>query len=254
MPTDAAEMETSGDAVAPARDGPLRRLLRALGRPWRFLAAQSSSSPTRRIVILKIAPRLRRLVLPTGTQARIYDREGALLLDSRNLYGRGDVLRFDLVPVDDRPSRLERAWIAVKNWFGRVNLPLYRDLGPTNGKGYPEVVQALSGTRTSEVRANDRGEIIVLVAVPIQRFRAVRGVLLLSTQGGEIDSQVAAERLQVFTLFVVLGGVMVLLSMLLARTIAGPVRRLAEGAGSGRRRVKARAEFPDVRKRRSQIG
>jgi two-component system, OmpR family, sensor histidine kinase ChvG len=202
----------------------------------------------------RVAPLLRRLVLPTGTQARIYDREGALLLDSRNLYGRGDVLRFDLVPVDDRPSRLERAWIAIKNWFGRVNLPLYRDLGPENGKGYPEVAQALSGLKASEVRANDRGEIIVLVAVPIQRFRAVRGALLLSTQGGEIDSQVAAERLQIFTLFLALGGVMVLLSMLLARTIAGPVRRLAEGAESVRRRIKARVEIPDFTRRRDEIG
>ena len=45
----------------------------------------------------RVAPLLRRLVLPTRTQARIYDREGALLLDTRNLYGRGDVLRFDLI-------------------------------------------------------------------------------------------------------------------------------------------------------------
>ena len=338
IPTDAADTEP-GETVTPVRRGRLRRFLVFLVRPWLFLAAQISSSLTRRIVFLniagllalvlsilylsqfraglidarrqsmlvqgeiiagaiaasatvetdtitidpdkllelqtgesygpmdeylsgldfsinpeRVAPLLRRLVLPTGTQARIYDREGALLLDSRNLYGRGDVLRFPLVPVDDRPSRLERAWIAIKNWFGRVNLPLYRDLGPDNGKGYPEVVQALAGTKASEVRANDRGEIIVLVAVPIQRFRAVRGVLLLSTQGGEIDSQVAAERLQIFTLFLALGGVMVLLSMLLARTIAGPVRRLAEGAESVRRRIKARVEIPDFTRRRDEIG
>jgi two-component system sensor histidine kinase ChvG len=202
----------------------------------------------------RVAPLLRRLVLPTRTQARIYDREGALLLDTRNLYGRGDVLRFDLIPVDDRPSRTERAWIAIKNWFGRVNLPLYRDLGPENGKGYPEVVQALSGLKSSMVRANDRGEIIVLVAVPIQRFRAVRGALLLSTQGGEIDSAVAAERLQIFLLFLALGTVMVLLSMLLARTIAGPVRRLAESAETVRRRIKTRVEIPDFTRRRDEIG
>src|SRR5436305_226115 len=88
----------------------------------------------------RVAPLLRRLVLPTGTQARVYDREGALLLDTRILFGRGDVLRFDLIPVDDRTSRLERAWIAIKNWFGRVNLPVYKELGPAaNGKNYPEV-------------------------------------------------------------------------------------------------------------------
>jgi two-component system sensor histidine kinase ChvG len=104
----------------------------------------------------RVAPLLRRLVLPTRTQARIYDREGALLLDTRNLYGRGDVLRFDLIPVDDRPSRMERAWIAIKNWFGRVNLPVYRDLGPASGRGYPEVVQALNGLKSPKAARSTR--------------------------------------------------------------------------------------------------
>jgi two-component system, OmpR family, sensor histidine kinase ChvG len=46
----------------------------------------------------RVAPILRRLVSPTKTRARIYDRDGVLLVDSRNLFGRGDVLRFDLPP------------------------------------------------------------------------------------------------------------------------------------------------------------
>ena len=40
----------------------------------------------------------------------------------------------------------------------------------------------------------EQGEQIVSVAVPIQRFRAVLGVLMLSTQGGDIDKIVHAER------------------------------------------------------------
>ena len=135
-----------------------------------------------------------------------------------------------------------------------MNLPVYKDLGPANGKGYPEVAQAINGLKSSSVRVNERGEIIVLVSVPIQRFRAVRGALLLSTEGGEIDSAVAAERLQVLMLFLALGAVMVLLSMLLARTIAGPVRRLAEGAETVRRRIKTRGEIPDFTYRRDEIG
>ena len=202
----------------------------------------------------RVAPVLRRLIQPTRTQARIYDRDGALQIDSRNLYGRGDVLKFDLIPPDDRPSRMERAWIAIKNWFGRSSYPLYRDLGPENGKGYPELVQALAGQKASAVRVNDRGEIILLVAVPIQRFRAVRGALLLSTQGGDIDSAVAAERFQVLLLFLALGAVMVLLSVLLARTIADPVRRLADAAETVRRRIKSREEIPDFTYRRDEIG
>ncbi len=203
----------------------------------------------------RVAPVLRRLVEPTRTRGRIYDRDGVLLLDSRNLYGRGDVLRFDLAPPNaERRGFLERTWIAIRTWFGRGDLPLYRELGPENGRGYPEVMHALDGQKASVVRINDRGEVIVSVAVPVQRFRAVRGALLLSTQGGDIDHMVEADRLAVFKVFLVAVGVMVLLSVLLAGTIAGPVRRLSDAAERVRRRTRTRVEIPDFTDRRDEIG
>jgi two-component system sensor histidine kinase ChvG len=203
----------------------------------------------------RVAPVLRRLISPTKTRARIYDRDGVLILDSRNLYGRGDVLRFDLPPPNaEKPGLMERAFIALRRWFGRGDLPLYKELGPENGKGYPEVSQALQGLHASMVRVNDRGEVIVSVAVPVQRFRAVRGVLLLSTQGADIDDMVEAERLAIFKVFLIAAGVMVVLSMLLAGTIAGPVRRLADGAERVRRRIRSRVEIPDFTRRRDEIG
>jgi two-component system, OmpR family, sensor histidine kinase ChvG len=203
----------------------------------------------------RVAPVLRRLVSPTKTRARIYDRDGVLLLDSRSLDVRGDVLRFDLpAPNVERPGWLERNWTKLRRWLQKGDLPLYRELGPENGKGYPEIAQALNGLKASMVRVNDRGEVIVSVAVPVQRFRAVRGALLLSTQGGEIDQAVEAERLQIVTVFLILLGVMVVLSMLLARTIAGPVARLAESAERVRHRIRSRVEIPDFSSRRDEIG
>jgi two-component system sensor histidine kinase ChvG len=203
----------------------------------------------------RVAPVLRRLVSPTKTRARIYDRDGVLILDSRNLYGRGDVLRFDLPPpTAEKPGIVERAFIALRRWFGRGDLPLYKDLGPENGKGYPEVTQALNGQHASMVSVNERGEVIVSVAVPVQRFRAVRGALMLSTQGADIDDMVEAERLAIVKVFLVAAGVMVVLSMLLAGTIAGPVRRLADGAERVRRRIRTRVEIPDFTRRRDEIG
>jgi two-component system sensor histidine kinase ChvG len=104
------------------------------------------------------------------------------------------------------------------------------------------------------VRINDRGEVIVSVAVPVQRFRAVRGALMLQTQGAEIDDLVSAERAAIFKVFLVAAAVMVVLSVLLAGTIAGPVRRLADGAEHIRRRTRARVEIPDFTKRKDEIG
>ena len=198
---------------------------------------------------------LRRLVSPTKTRARIYDREGVLLLDSRNLFGRGDVLRFDLPPPNaEKPGVFERIFIAVRRWLGRGDLPLYHELGASNGRSYSEVAQALNGQNASMVRINDRGDVIVSVAVPVQRFRAVRGALMLSTQGAEIDDMVEAERLAILKVFLVAAGVMVVLSILLAGTIAEPVRRLADAAESVRRRIRSRVEIPDFTRRRDEIG
>jgi two-component system, OmpR family, sensor histidine kinase ChvG len=203
----------------------------------------------------RVAPVLRRLVSPTKTRARIYDRDGVLLVDSRNLFGRGDVLRFDLPPpTAEKPGFFERAWLAVRRWLGRGDLPLYQELGAENGKGYPEVAQALNGEDASMVRINDRGDVIVSVAVPVQRFRAVRGALMLSTQGADIDDMVEAERLAILKVFLVATGVMVVLSILLAGTIAEPVRRLADAAESVRRRIRSRVEIPDFTRRHDEIG
>jgi two-component system sensor histidine kinase ChvG len=203
----------------------------------------------------RVAPILRRLISPTKTRARIYDRDGVLLVDSRNLFGRGDVLRFDLPPpTAEIPGIFERGMLAVRRWLGRGDLPLYRELGAENGKGYPEVAQALGGGNASMVRISDRGDVIVSVAVPVQRFRAVRGALMLSTQGADIDDMVEAERLAILKVFLIAAAVMVVLSILLAGTIAEPVRRLADAAESVRRRIRSRVEIPDFTRRRDEIG
>ena len=203
----------------------------------------------------RVAPVLRGLISPTKTRARIYGGDGGMILDSRSLYGRGDVLRFELPPPStEKPGFVERATISVRTWLNRGDLPLYRELGPENGKGYNEVARALDGIKGSMVRINDRGEVIVSVAVPVQHFRAVNGVLLLSTQGGDIDQMVTAERLAILKIFTVAAVVMIALSLLLASTIAGPVRRLADSAERVRRRIRTRVEIPDFTGRRDEIG
>jgi two-component system sensor histidine kinase ChvG len=203
----------------------------------------------------RVAPVLRRLISPTKTRARIYDGDGGLILDSRSLYGRGDVLRFELPPPSImKPGFAERTMIAIRTWLNRGDLPLYRELGPENGKGYQEVVQSLTGQKSSMVRVNDRGEVIVSVAVPVQRFRAVHGSLMLSTQGDDIDQMVTAERLAILKVGGVASVVMIVLSLLLASTIAGPVRRLADSAERVRRRIRTRVEIPDFTRRRDEIG
>src|SRR6201993_4235832 len=196
----------------------------------------------------RVAPVLRTLISPTKTRARIYDPNGGIILDSRSLE---NVLRFEL-PPPSQPGLYERATTAVRTWLNRGDLPLYREYD--NGNGYEEVGDALRGQKRSMVRVNSRGEVIVSVAVPVQRSRTIHGALMLSTQGDDIDQMVTAERLAILKVGGVASAVMMLLSLLLASTIAGPVRRLADSAERVRRRIKTRVEIPDFTRRRDEIG
>jgi two-component system, OmpR family, sensor histidine kinase ChvG len=203
----------------------------------------------------RAAPILRPLVKPTGSRARIYNRDGALILDSDTFYSRGEVLRYDLPPpAAEEPDALTRFWQAVKTRMRQYDLPLYTEIGGANGLAYPEVATALTGTSVPIVRINDKGEMVVSVAVPIQRMRAVLGVLLLSTRGGDIDNIVAAERWGIVRVSLFAAAITIVLSVILANTIAGPVQRLSAAAERVRHSVKARAEIPDFTDRTDEIG
>lgn len=203
----------------------------------------------------RVAPVLRRLISPTRTRARIYDRDANLLLDSRHLYSRGQILRYDLPPTDkEEPDLLERMQKFVFDFFRNTALPVYHEQPGGNGAAFPEVVKALTGSPSTIVRISEQGEQIVSVAVPIQRFRAVLGVLMLSTEGGDIDKIVAAERKAILRVFGIAALVTAILSMLLASTIANPLRRLSAAAVRVRRGVKNREEIPDFSDRQDEIG
>lgn len=203
----------------------------------------------------RVAPVLRRLISPTRTRARIYDRDANLLLDSRHLYSRGQILRYDLPPVEEEePDLVERVQKFVFDFFRNTELPVYHEQPGGNGAAFPEVVKALTGSPSTIVRVSEQGEQIVSVAVPIQRFRAVLGVLMLSTEGGDIDKIVAAERKAILRVFGIAALVTAILSMLLASTIANPLRRLSAAAVRVRRGVKNREEIPDFSDRQDEIG
>lgn len=203
----------------------------------------------------RVAPVLRRLISPTRTRARIYDRDSNMLLDSRHLYSGGQILRYDLPPVEeDQPGFLDRILKTASGLFRRTDLPLYREQPGGNGGVYPEVITALTGSPDTVVRISEQGEMIVSVAIPVQRFRAVLGVLMLSTQGGDIDKIVAAERRAIVRVFGVAALVTAILSMLLASTIANPLRRLSAAAIRVRRGIKNREEIPDFSDRQDEIG
>jgi len=203
----------------------------------------------------RVGPVLRRLVTPTRTRARIFDRDGLLLLDSRVLSSLGLITRPDQRDAGaEEASRFDTLWRGLKRWLAPAKRRPVDEPWVGNGASRPEVVSALQGQTQSVVRVDSEGETIVSVGVPIQRASAVRGALLLSTQGGDIDAVIASERWAILRFFLVLAAVMFVLSMSLAGTIAEPVRKLAEAAERVRRGIKSRQQIPDFTSRSDEIG
>ena len=203
----------------------------------------------------RVAPLLRNLVTPTGTRARIYDREGLLILDSQNIYARGDVLR-ELTgePSVEEEFFLIEWWNRFFRWLRAGEYPRYVEHSGAEGTKYPEVATALNGSAASIVRVDASDRLLVSVAVPVKRLTNSVGVLLLSTDPGDIDQVVEKERWNVFRIFLIAATITTVMSLLLAGTIAGPMRRLSAAAQRVRRSMTAREEIPDYTDRPDEIG
>jgi two-component system sensor histidine kinase ChvG len=197
----------------------------------------------------RVAPLLGNLVTPTRTRARIYDQSGFMILDSASIYQRGGVIR-----SQRSAATADSWWTTIMSWVPGDDFPPYKEYGPDEGTKYPEVAAALSGAPADVVRVDANHQLVISVAVPVQRVRATVGVLLLSTAPGEIDSIVATERWGVLRIALVAATVTIIISLLLAGTIAGPLRRLSEAAEKVQTSISSREEIPDFSYRTDEVG
>lgn len=202
-----------------------------------------------------VARVLRGVISPAQTRAVIYDRDANILLDSRRLYSDGRIASYDLPPIDEEKAGFFRRIYEYGHHlvFGPDSMPY---IGPKNiaNQLHKEIFAAMEGDIVTSQSRNRQGELIVSVAVPIQRYHAVLGVLMLSTDGSDIDQIVRAERQSIIKNFAVVALVMLVLSLVLASAIAIPLRRLSDAAQRVRLGTKARVKIPDYSFRRDEVG
>ena len=201
----------------------------------------------------RIGPVLHRLVTPTRTRARIFDRDGELILDSQAFNPRPSAREAIDSGAEDT-TVFDRVFARLRRLVFGAAAP-QPDFGwSADGKALPEVSAGLAGKTSAQTRVNGAGETVVSVGVPIQRANIVRGALVLSTRGGDIDKVIATERWGLLRFFLVIAVVMLVLSLSLANTIGEPVRKLADAAERVRRGIKSRQQIPDFTGRSDEIG
>lgn len=227
------------------------------------LAEYTARPETRSIDRATAEPLLRQLVTPTRLRAQIFTGEGALLVDTRNLLAR-NVVTVEELPPPESGNRFvaifERSLSAVQRFYDQLlgirpltGLEPYFEAGK-NGRVYREVVSALAGRTDSAVRVNEQGKLVLSVAVPITRFHTLYGVLMLTTESGDIDDILKEERSGLIKVFLVGFLALLLSSLYLAGFIAVPIRRLAAAAERVRRGQGGRDSIPTFGDRADEIG
>ncbi len=204
----------------------------------------------------KVAPVLRKLITPTELRVRIFNRDSVKLVDTD---GMTSARIFRTSPASGsettaEPSeKIRNAWTRFNAWLMRSPLQVYREIG---GKvtDYPEVQEALNGQMASVLLLNDKGEQIISVFAPIQRLKTIPGFVWLTTRPGDMESILWRER-RPFFIFSFFGLLATLFaSLMLNRTIGGPMKQLATAAEHVSRNINARREIPELTGRRDEVG
>ncbi len=227
------------------------------------LAEYSANPELRTIETAQAEPLLRQLIAPTDLRARVYSTVGRLQIDTRNLLPRNVVSTAVLPPPDSTnpvTAFFVHAAAAAEHLYDGLvgvrplsNLEPYFEAGQ-NGRVYDEVNKALGGETGTSERVSEQDELVLSVAVPIKRFQTIYGVLMLTTESGDIDGILKAERTALFEVFFVAFVALLFSSLYLAGFIAAPIRKLAAAAEQIRRGRRGREAIPTLEDRNDEIG
>ncbi|MEM7775965.1 MAG: stimulus-sensing domain-containing protein [Pseudomonadota bacterium] len=202
----------------------------------------------------QVAPTLAQVVKGTNTRARIYALDGTPIVDSKDFDLRGGLSGLP-DPKTGQVIKPKNIWTRALSWRVRSPLTVYQDIEGISGLSFREVSNALKlGTSEAMLLMTEDGEQVVGFVSPIVRLGKTQGALLLSTKPGEIDDLLFAERLRILTLAILAFVATLAASILLARTVAGPMRRLSESAERVSLDINASRDLPSFAGREDEIG
>jgi two-component system, OmpR family, sensor histidine kinase ChvG len=209
-----------------------------------------------RVVESIARPMVRRFALQTRARAQVFERDGTPLIDSQLVLHPSGMV--SVAPLPGEATGVGPWLTRLYDWVfnalpRRDSFPKYDTRPLRRASDYPEGASALQGEPAAAAYIGDTGHFIFTIAMPIQRYREVVGVLMLSRVSTDIDESLRRVRSDIM----ILGGavlvITILLSLYLASTIARPIRRLATAAERVRQ-GRANAAIPDFSKRRDEIG
>ena len=194
---------------------------------------------------------------------RVFQPDGTLLLDSVSAIGLAAPRS---IITTETPRSNKGVFNRVGGWVKDVvdgiasslsskeDYPSWRETQSPFAKHYLGVEQALAGDAKQFIGRDRNGQVILGVAVPIRNLRVVRGALLLTASGDQIEQDVAAVRYSFFQVSLGVLVVTILIGYFLSRSITRPIAQLARAADEVRLSNTKQITLPQLVKRNDEIG
>jgi two-component system sensor histidine kinase ChvG len=214
----------------------LRAQERSMVQQGRILAAalsdQADDFPDQaRDILVRLRQR-------TQSRLRIVDARGWLIADSSLLGPRRE--SSERTPIEEKSTReswlyrvgagIYRAWSQLfeRRQSSQVPTEYYSPDNPLLGQ---EVRDALAGRYGAVTRLiTGQGSVTLYSAIPVRKADEVIGAVLVSQSTSGVLDNLVEVRLAIFKVFLASVGVAVVLSLLVSRTIARPLKRLRREA------------------------
>ena len=230
-----------------------------LARTIGMTDAQFSAQAQRRISELTVQRATQLIASIPDARIRIFQPNGTLISDSFN----SSRLSPPNIKVKTRQDMVQRgvdAWLRdMVSMFGdfispRDNVPLYREGRHISAEDFPAVQKALTGEPGSLVVRDRKGQLVLGVAVPIRNLRVVRGALLVTASGEQVERDIAQVQYTFFQVFFGILLITIVLAFYLSQSIIGPISTLARRANQVRLNQFQSLAMPDLINRRDEIG
>ena len=188
------------------------------------------------------------LIDPKTLNAKIYDSTNKLIHESNQFFLEQKVATFPISEIENKSF----FWSIYNKLMKLFALDSIKHLDYVTDQN--ALSNALDGSKNIVVNKNESGQAVVQVSVPIIKFKAIIGFLVLSTQSDTIDMIVYEERAAIMKVFAVASIITIILSLILSNTIAKPMRELAKAADEVRNNLNLRKKIPDFNRRNDEIG
>ncbi|NJR20577.1 MAG: HAMP domain-containing protein [Hyphomonadaceae bacterium] len=223
--------------------------LRAQGSTIASVLAEAAIPPDAEPVLDDVRARaiLKRLFREPQARLRLFDTQRRPIADSSILYDEISVRA--LPPIGPRPPNINEA---AGKAVGDARIFIQGAVDNPELALSEEVASALQGRTVARERYDESGARVVSVSVPVQRVRAVVGVLTL--ESSDVSAVVEAERRALYPFIFASVLVTMLSATLLAWSIAVPLRKLAEAADNVRRAAHHELQADQLRARPDEIG